>query len=430
MLDLLDNDRLVVSSDIDLSKVDNKIRNHPKVILLEGNSVDLAILQEVRKISGGGESIRPDGWSFNTLTQIIALMPVRNEAWIVERTLRTLSTFCDRIIVADQRSGDGTLEILKRFAPKVEVIENPSQTHSTRVRWQLLKAAREYGEKNFLLFTDADEILSANLIEENRLDYWLSLPPGTSISLELINLWRSPNVWRNDASVWSARWMEIGFRDDGKLQYGALDATLDHNKRIPGCQDIKPIDQVKLLHFQFVVFERMRSKQRWYRALEVVELGREHAEATNYYYRVTRDERHVRLEPIKREWTSGWQDLGIDLESFEEAPLYWYDVEVLRYFKEQGPEFFAPVDLWDVDWEQKRQLAMAQGFKDIGEAPIVDPRSAEERLYHTYLHRFFLTPPWRAPRELIQLPVRWLRQRARSLGLNRSLFTRLGRPKI
>jgi glycosyltransferase involved in cell wall biosynthesis len=47
--------------------------------------------------------------------QIIALMPVRNEAWIIERTLRTLATFCDRIIVANQRSVDGTAEILARL---------------------------------------------------------------------------------------------------------------------------------------------------------------------------------------------------------------------------------------------------------------------------------------------------------------------------
>jgi glycosyltransferase involved in cell wall biosynthesis len=358
--------------------------------------------------------------------QMIALMPVRNEAWMVERTLRTLATFCDRIIVADQQSADGTPEILARFAPKVEIIDNPSNTHSTRIRWRLLEAARDHGGNNFLLFTDADEILSANLLEEDVLDYCVSLKPGTAILLELVNLWRSPVLWRHDGSVWSGRWIEIGFRDDRNLKYGPLEATLDHNKRIPACQDIRRIDKVKLLHFQFVIFERMRSKQRWYRALEAVNYGIEQAEAINYYYRVTRDERRVQLEPIKPEWTAGWQKMGIDLESFEEAPLYWYDVEVLRYFKEKGPAFFAAVDLWDTDWEQKRLLAMAQGFAGIADDPIVDPRSWEQRLYHAYLHRFFRTPPWRDPRELVRLPVLGLRRGARSLGLRRSSLARLG----
>jgi glycosyltransferase involved in cell wall biosynthesis len=354
------------------------------------------------------------------LTQIIAMMPVRNEAWILERTLRTLTAFCDRVIVAEQRSTDATPEILARFAPKVRAIDNPSQTHSTKIRWRLLAAAREYGDNNLLLFSDADEILSANILEDNELDRLVSLKPGTSIQVELVNLWRSPLVWRNDNSVWSNRWMEIGFKDDGKLEYGPLDATLDHNRRIPLCSQVARLERIKLLHFQFVLFERMRSKQRWYRALEAVELGRERAVDINFYYRVTRDERRVHLTPNRPEWTDGWRKLGIDLEGFEEAPLYWFDVEVLRYFKEKGPAYFSPIDLWDVDWERKRQLAAAQGYEGIPQEPIGDPRSGEQRLYHTYLRLFLQTPFWRDPQELTRMPWRWLRVVKRSMHSRRS----------
>src|SRR5437773_8466501 len=48
----------------------------------------------------------------------IALVPVRNDAWILEHSLACWSAFCDAIIVSDQDSTDGSRDIYKRF-PKV-----------------------------------------------------------------------------------------------------------------------------------------------------------------------------------------------------------------------------------------------------------------------------------------------------------------------
>jgi hypothetical protein len=50
--------------------------------------------------------------------KIIALMPVRNEAWVLPHSLACLSAFCDVILVNDQSSEDESREICRRF-PKV-----------------------------------------------------------------------------------------------------------------------------------------------------------------------------------------------------------------------------------------------------------------------------------------------------------------------
>lgn len=360
------------------------------------------------------------------MTRIIAMMPVRNEAWILERTLRTLSTFCDVILVADQRSTDGTSELLRRYAPKVVVIDNPSNIHSTQVRWRLLDAAREYAGENFLIFTDADEILSANILDDKILANLVSLQPGTSILLELVNLWRNPKMWRNDNSVWTGRYMEIGFRDDRCVKYGPVTKANDHNLRIPFCKQIERIDTIKLLHFQFVLFERMLCKQRYYRTAEAVTLSSNQGEEINHYYCLTRDERNLHLDPILAEWTTGWTEIGIDLEHFEESSLYWYDVEVLRWFAQKGVACFASIDIWDVDWEGKRRLAKERGYSGIPDEPIVDPRTREEKLYHAYLHRFFHTPPWRDPRHLSRILYHSFCITLRSTGLRRRHLERLG----
>ena len=44
---------LIIGIDIDLSEVDQRVKEHPRVILLEGSSIGPAILQEVRKVSHG-----------------------------------------------------------------------------------------------------------------------------------------------------------------------------------------------------------------------------------------------------------------------------------------------------------------------------------------------------------------------------------------
>ena len=56
---------------------------------------------------------------------IICLVPVKNEAWILDRCLATASTWADVIIVADQMSTDNSREIALKY-PKVQLIENPS----------------------------------------------------------------------------------------------------------------------------------------------------------------------------------------------------------------------------------------------------------------------------------------------------------------
>jgi glycosyltransferase involved in cell wall biosynthesis len=362
------------------------------------------------------------------MARILALMIARNEDWIIERTLRALSAFCDHIIVADHNSTDKTKEILKKYSPQVIATDPRDSKFSTKIRWHLLDVARNFEGNNFILVPDADEIFAANILEPEILGELTDVKPGTGIAMQFIHLWRNPLLWRNDDSTWGPQyfWKERAFRDNRRMKYPPMLNPLDHNSNIPLCRENRRYEKVKILHFQFVLFERMSAKQRWYRATEAYELGAGQAERINQYYIVTKDERQAVLEPVKAEWTAGWQVLGIDLENFAEEPLYWYDVEVLRYFKEAGTDYFATIDLWDTDWEQKRLMAGERGHDGLPDYPIIDPRTVEQRFYHAYLHRFFRTPPWRDPKDLTRMPGRWLRILAKSMGLQRSHLERMG----
>ena len=352
-------------------------------------------------------------------------MPVRNEAWIIERTLRVLLTFCDHIIVADQSSVDGTRSILSKYPEKVIVIDNLDVYWSDRIRGKLLDVARNYEGNNFILCIDADEIISSNIKDDNIIDALSNIRLGNGIRVPWINLWKSPHLYRDDSSIWSNISVDIGFRDNRISKYNYTSVGL-HQGRLPKNISTQLFPEVKLLHYQSVNFGRKRSKECWYRTLEAMQVGIANYAAINYFYRLARDERDVRLSPLDPQWIAGWQEVGIDLTHFEEEPLYWYDVEVLRYLSEKGAAYFAPLDIWDVDWEARRRLALLQGFEGITPEPLRDPRTWEEKLYHAYLARFQHNPFWRDPLELARLAHRGLKRLARGLGLQRRHLEQLG----
>ena len=81
---------------------------------------------------------------------IFCLMPVKNEEWIIERSLSSASIWADKIIVSDQGSTDRTVEIARRF-PKVTLLDNSKleEFNEQEMLLYLLKL-ENIQEKNFL----------------------------------------------------------------------------------------------------------------------------------------------------------------------------------------------------------------------------------------------------------------------------------------
>jgi glycosyltransferase involved in cell wall biosynthesis len=357
--------------------------------------------------------------------KIVATIPVKNEAWILDRTLAALSEFCDAIVVADQGSTDGSREICGRF-PKVRMIENPSERFNEAGRRKLLlEAARDLGGQNLVLPFDADEIPTGNVLGGSALQGLTDrMRPGGAAVMQWIMLWRDPFRYRDDTSVWSNNWRPFVYWDDRKVAF--TDGTI-HLSKVPDATlaSAVRVDELKVLHYQFVLWDRMLSKQRFYRALERVLHPDKSPQAINNVYAITRDERDLTLREVPASWTQPWLDLGIDLARFEDEDLRWYEIEVLRFFAEHGPDRFAALDIWDEDWESKRLAAARRGVTGLPSEPIADPRNIEQRLYHSHIQRKIRSPSWRRWREKDPLaPARWL---ARRVGLRRSHFRFLRR---
>ncbi|MGB3149240.1 MAG: glycosyltransferase family 2 protein [Maribacter sp.] len=91
--------------------------------------------------------------------KISALIITYNEIGYIEKCIESVS-FADEILVVDSFSTDGTYEYLLNH-PKVKVIQNPFENFTAQKSFALKNAKNDW-----VLFLDADEIVSPKLKEE------------------------------------------------------------------------------------------------------------------------------------------------------------------------------------------------------------------------------------------------------------------------
>src|SRR6185312_9661589 len=128
------------------------------------------------------------------MSKIIVITPAKNEAWILDRFLAVTSQFADVIIVADQHSTDGSLDIYPKY-PKVHLVSNNDSNYDEATRQLLLlKTARSLvpDHKRVILALDADEILAADSLNTPGWQSMLDARPGTVLHFEKPDLYLTP----------------------------------------------------------------------------------------------------------------------------------------------------------------------------------------------------------------------------------------------
>ncbi len=96
------------------------------------------------------------------LKKISALVITYNEIGYIEKCLKSID-FADEIVVVDSYSTDGTYEFLSAH-PKVRVIQHPFKNYTAQKAFTLAQATNDW-----VLFVDADEVVTPDLQEEIKL---------------------------------------------------------------------------------------------------------------------------------------------------------------------------------------------------------------------------------------------------------------------
>lgn len=283
--------------------------------------------------------------------KVITLVPVKNESWILNFSLKNFSLFSDEILVLDDASEDISVAVASTH-PKVTVIpykDNEPHVNMSKRRSALLEAGRSSGGTHFVCL-DADEIVS-DVLSENIKQELAILSPGQKLLLPWILINRSGEDFVY-SKEYEDNYKDFAFCDDGKV--GFVDRALSE-ERTPGSNDsAKKLSFEKgcVYHFQNIPFKRNQYKQAWYRCNELME-GVKSPRRINMIYDFTKDLSSKKAIQVKDSFIE--ENKGfIDKEADFSLPLR----RVTGLFDEKGVLFFEPLDIWHL--EELRQIFFAR----------------------------------------------------------------------
>jgi len=278
--------------------------------------------------------------------KIIVLTPVKNEVWILDRFLSVTSQFADLIIILDQNSTDGCLDVYNKYK-KVHLYNNESEDYNEAQRQLfLINKARELvkGPK-ILLALDADEILAADAMGTIGWQTMLNAKPGTTLCFEKPELLHTPERTIRYDNTWP-----IGYVDDGADHI----PSLIHSIRVPYSKQGTSLHlhDIKILHYAMLRMSSQNAKRRMYSVIENIKnvkniRQRRKMYSVNYVW-----DPNLRKEKSPPEWFEKWEKMGIDMRNILDQPHYWQDYFVLQMFAEYGTKKFWFDDIWVKDWEK------------------------------------------------------------------------------
>lgn len=291
--------------------------------------------------------------------KLIAIMPVKNESWILGLSARVALQWCDMLIVADHHSTDKSRDIMNdlhreygasRFLIRDDRVED---WHEMQQRNMLLEEARDQGATHIAMI-DADEILTGNLQRTIR-EHVESLGVGQMLYLPGYNLRGGLDRYHSNG-VWGNRWFSTAFKDSLRLDWRG---DKFHHREPEGLTFTprKPIEQGDggVMHLWAASERRLIAKHALYKVTErlrfpqkpVAEIDRMyswaiHGDPSNPKYGTPRTWTYA---PVKDSWWFGYKEWMkyLDLDA-----VPWQEQAVRDLVAEHGRERFAQLDLFGI----------------------------------------------------------------------------------
>lgn len=200
------------------------------------------------------------------------LLRIKNEARWIDRVIQSIQPVCNRILILDDHSDDGTPEICESLGCTVFRSEFEG-IHEARDKDYLLEQVWAAGAKvgDWCLMIDGDEMLYAPDVPV--LLEWIKRGKVGGYSLPILYLWDSENQVRVDGVYKSFRRPSV-FRlvDNPKLQFQVTEFGGNfHCSSVPqhyiGCANVNLIP-ARLLHFGYMHKADRIRKYEWYNHID------------------------------------------------------------------------------------------------------------------------------------------------------------------
>lgn len=295
--------------------------------------------------------------------KVVALMPVRNEAWVLGFSARVALMWCDEIVFAshwpEDRSHDIMNELAADYPGRVTIREDRSQQwHEMRQRQMLLECARERGATHIAL-VDADEVLTANLLDGGGFGHCCPkgmIETGSGVlQLPGYNLRGSLNRYHSNG-IWANRWFSVAFSDDKRLHWGG-DKFHQREPRGMKLELHRPIAQGEggVLHLWGVSERRLVAKHSWYKVTERIRFPEKAvSEIDRMYNLAIKGEFKQPTWGTPATWTyaevpEAWLSPYARLMQYLDIDATpWQEEETRRLVREHGREAFNGLDLFGV----------------------------------------------------------------------------------
>lgn len=298
---------------------------------------------------------------------LVVLTPVRNEAWILRAFLEATSLWADWIIVADQKSTDGSREIARSFSKVILVENDREEMHMAATRRLLFEESKKIVGDKIIFTLDADEFLSGDFVNTEDWQKILHSEPNDAFC------WRWMNLSKNNPDEYSSHvhyyW---AVHESEELWTGEFPDKFIHEWRLPWPPNAKSfnLDGFCSIHFARVNQLRQWNKERFYQVSTFARQSSSNPIRLSRYYHA---EEHLEYYPVPKDAYSYYLRNGVDIWSLvdlKDEGQYYTDA-ILSYFRLQGIERFAVLDIWDPKWMDNN------GIKD--------PRNGIQRALHKYL---------------------------------------------
>lgn len=260
---------------------------------------------------------------------LVAALRVKNETWVIRYTLSALSEFVDKIVVVDDGSTDGTVEVCKAFPKVVEIHENGLRGENQvneAADWNRLTAlARKYGA-TWILYTDADEMLEPAIKE-----FVARLPDMSAynmIRFRKISPWKGITHYRTDKKRFDniaentlnpvivnaacpIRWHD----GSGGLLKKLAKWAIRGEKLLPSQgrgfpdgvgENVLNVNEMLSVHFNHISMNRLVRKQVFYALVEKRRKPYRTRDELVQWVSSGWSEEGIELAPVKDEWL--WQD--------------------------------------------------------------------------------------------------------------------------
>jgi hypothetical protein len=283
--------------------------------------------------------------------KLVALMPCRNESWVLGLSARAALRYCDDLIALDHASTDETPAILAEIAAehpgRVAILTEPDGVWREMAhRQRLLDAARARGATHCAI-VDADEVLTGNLLGCIRPQIE-AVAYGRFLRTRMLAMWRGIDAYRDDRSVWSNRTdLALAFPVTPNLAW-RMNGDYDHHHRTPyGVLPIGTLLPVPggVMHLQFASWRRLVAKHALYKMTERIRWPEKSVAFIDHTYSQALDEANIATRAIQPDWWKPYRDLLPHLKLNHEP---WQEAECRRLRAEHGAAYFNGLNLYGV----------------------------------------------------------------------------------